>query len=201
MELLILVLFIILSYIVGSIPFGYILTKKSTGLNILRQGSGNIGSTNVGRIAGKWVALKVQVLDMLKGFIPVATVLIFSKSEVQSFPDYFIFLVAISTILGHNFSVFLLFKGGKGVNTTLGATVLLAPAEVFCSAAAYFLIKWPLKYVSVGSIALAIMLPFSALILEAKGWLIYYLTFCCIMILYRHKSNIKRLISGNELKP
>ena len=131
-------LLIALAYLSGAVPYGYLLTRKSTGLNILKEGSGNIGSTNVGRIAGKRVALQVQLLDMLKGLLPVMVIHLLDNNTPMLLPDYFVFLVAFSAIIGHNFSVFLRFRGGKGVNTTLGATVLLAPIEVFIAVAIFF---------------------------------------------------------------
>jgi glycerol-3-phosphate acyltransferase PlsY len=193
------ILFIALAYLSGAVPYGYLITRKSTGLNILEEGSGNIGSTNVGRVAGRKVALKVQLLDMLKGLFPVAIVSFINNSETSVFPDYFIYLVAFSTIIGHNFSVFLRFRGGKGVNTTLGASVMLAPIEVFCAIGIYFLVKKIFKYTSIGSIALALTMPATGLVLSEKNWLLIYLLLCCIMILVRHTSNIKRLISGKEM--
>jgi glycerol-3-phosphate acyltransferase PlsY len=189
---------LVLAYLSGSIPFGYLLTKKTTGLNILEQGSGNIGSTNVGRVAGKRVALVVQLLDMLKGLIPVSLIYLSNKTEFFIFPEYFIYLLAFSTIIGHDFSVFLRFRGGKGVNTTLGATLLLAPAAVFCSVAAYYAVKWLSGYVSAGSMALAIVLPLTGAILHVENPLICYLFFSGCLILIRHIPNIKRLFSGKE---
>lgn len=191
-------IFLLVSYLSGAIPFGYLLTRKATGLNILKLGSGNIGSTNVGRVAGRKVALQVQLLDMLKGLLPVAIVSMISQSETSVFPDYFIFLVAFSTIIGHNFSIFLRFRGGKGVNTTLGATVLLAPIEVFIAVAIYFLVKRALKFVSAGSMALALSLPVTGYFLKADRYLQIYLILCCIMIIARHIGNIRRLLTGNE---
>lgn len=191
---------LLLAYLSGSIPFGYLLTKSSTGLNILEQGSGNIGSTNVGRIAGKRVALFVQLLDMLKGLIPVSLIYIFNKTELITSPDYFIYLVAFSTIIGHDFSIFLRFRGGKGVNTTLGATILLAPLPVFCAVAVYYLVKWRFNYVSAGSMALAVTLPVSSAFLHSELLLLSYLVACCCLILVRHIPNLKRLHSGRELR-
>ncbi|MFA9399470.1 MAG: glycerol-3-phosphate acyltransferase, partial [Clostridiaceae bacterium] len=147
--------FILLSYLLGAIPFGYILTRYFTGKNILKIGSGNVGSTNVGRVAGKKIAIITQLLDMLKGFLPVAGYLYFiDDKKIGS--EFFVYCVALATIIGHDFSIFLKFKGGKGVNTTLGASVLIAPFSVFISVAIYFIIKWRLKYVSLGSIILGI---------------------------------------------
>ena len=187
-------------YLLGAIPFGYILTKRYTGLNILELGSGNIGSTNVRRNAGRRVSVMVQALDMLKGFIPVSLVLLLEYTAKIDFPDYFIFLVALSPIIGHISSVFLHFKGGKGVNTTLGAAVLLAPLEITFAVAIYFIVKWQAKYVSAGSLALAITLPVSGVIFGAETYLEIFLLICCFLILLRHKANIKRLLAGNELK-
>ena len=191
-------LLIALAYLSGAVPYGYLLTRKSTGLNILKEGSGNIGSTNVRRIAGKTIALQVQLLDMMKGLLPVALILFLVKNALMDFPDYFIFLVAFSTIIGHNFSIFLLLRGGKGVNTTLGATVLLAPIEVFFAVVIYFLVKRMLKFVSAGSMALAISLPITGFLLKEGSPLQYYLLICCIMILVRHGSNLNRLLTGKE---
>lgn len=190
--------FLLLAYISGAVPYGYILTKKYTGKIILQTGSGNIGSTNVARVAGKKISIMVQLADMLKGLIPVLCLLFVNFIYPNYFPDSFKFLVAFATILGHNYSVFLIFKGGKGVNTTLGASVLLAPIEVFSSVAVFFIVKWRLKYVSMGSIALASMLPLTGLIIYGVNFNFYYLLACAFMILFRHKSNIKRLITGAE---
>ena len=187
-------------YLLGAIPFGYILTKRYTGLNILELGSGNIGSTNVKRTAGRRISVMVQALDILKGFIPVALVLLLEHSGRFDFPDYFIFLIAMGPIIGHIASVFLYFKGGKGVNTTIGAAILLAPLEITFAIMLYFIVKWQTKYVSAGSIALAISLPVSAAILGAETNLEIFLLICCFLILLRHKANIRRLIAGNELK-
>jgi len=186
------------AYLLGAIPFGYILTKKYTGQNILELGSGNIGSTNVGRIAGKKIAAFVQILDMLKGLLPVLFVLLLMKNHLLAFHKYVIYLVAFSSIVGHNFSIFLHFKGGKGVNTTLGASVLLAPVEVFSSVLVHFLVKWQFKFVSAGSIAMGITMPILSWWIHGINELFFYLLFCSLMIILRHLPNIKRLKSGQE---
>ena len=193
-------LLLLFAYLSGSIPFGYLLTKRLTGLNILEQGSGNIGSTNVGRVAGKKVAIAVQILDMLKGLIPVGLVLLLQKLKVLDLPDYFIFFQAFTTIIGHDFSIFLRFRGGKGVNTTLGATVLLAPLSVFCAVAVYYFIKWRFKYVSAGSLAIAVTLTFATIIFYPDHYLWACLLACSCLIVIRHIPNLKRLRAGNELR-
>lgn len=191
--------FWVLAYLLGSIPVGYILVKATTGKNIQEIGSGNIGSTNVQRVAGKKIALYTQLLDMLKGLLPVALYFYFSKFRSAETSSYFVYALALSAILGHNFSVFLKFKGGKGVNTTLGASVLLAPVAVFSAVATYYLVKWKFKYVSLGSLSLGLTLPLFEFLLHGQTLTFYYLLVCALLIQLMHWKNIQRLLQGNEL--
>ena len=193
-------LLILAAYLLGSIPFGYIFTKKYTGKNIRDYGSGNIGSTNVKRVAGKKVALFTQLADMFKGLLPVAAVWIIGTYHLFDFHAFTIYAVALATILGHNFSIFLRFKGGKGVNTTLGASLWLAPAPVLLSVVVYYITKWSTKYVSLGSILLAVALVLSGLLISGVTYLFYYLLICSALIIVRHIPNIKRLVAGTESK-
>jgi len=198
MNTFLLIALLLLTYLLGSIPVGYLLVKYATGKNILKQGSGNIGSTNVGRVAGNKWSLATQLLDMLKGLLPVGLFLLFSAHyNMQS--DVLVYLFALAAILGHNFSIFLRFKGGKGVNTTLGAAVLLAPIAVFSSVAVYFVVKWLFKYVSVGSMVLAFSMPVVEWIQNGASNTFYFLLLCFLLILLRHQSNIRRLLSKKEL--
>ena len=192
------ILIIFCSYLIGSIPFGYILTKKFVGIDVRKYGSGNTGSTNVRRIAGRKVAIITQLCDMMKGFIPVSVILILQDSEIYTFNDFFIYAVGFACILGHNFSIFLRFGGGKGVNTTLGASLLLSPFSVLASVLVYFLVKWSTKYVSLGSVCLAVTLTLTELIIHKISFLFYYLLACSIFIIIMHIPNIKRLIDRTE---
>jgi glycerol-3-phosphate acyltransferase PlsY len=177
---------------------GYLLTKFITGKNILKLGSGNVGSTNVGRVAGKKIAVATQLLDMSKGFLPVAIYLFFVDQKFGQ-SDFYVYWLALAAIIGHDFSIFLKFKGGKGVNTTLGASVLLAPIPVFVSVAIYFIIKWRFKFVSIGSIILGITLPITELITHGFTSTFYYLLLCMILIIFMHRTNIIRLLNQQEL--
>ena len=190
--------FILLSYLLGAIPFGYILTRYYTGENIMEMGSGNVGSTNVGRVAGKLIAIITQLLDMLKGLLPVAVYLYFMDDRRLG-SEFYVYAVALATIIGHDFSIFLKFKGGKGVNTTLGSSLLIAPFSVFISVAIYFIVKWRLKYVSLGSIILGISLPLSELLIHGLSSTFYHLLVCTILIILQHRTNIKRLLRSEEL--
>ena len=190
--------FVLLSYLVGSIPFGFLVTRYATHKNILELGSGNIGSTNVRRVIGKKFSVITQLLDMAKGFIPVAVFIFFVKGRMVV-PDWYVYLVALATIIGHDFSIYLKFKGGKGVNTTQGASVLLAPWSAFIAAAVFYLVKWRFKYASIGSICLAISLPVTELIIHGNTPTFYYLLACMALIILRHRENIVRLYNHREL--
>ncbi len=190
--------FILLSYLLGAIPFAYILTRYYTGKNIMEMGSGNVGSTNVGRVAGKRIAIITQLLDMLKGLLPVAVYLYFMDDKRLG-SEFYVYSVALATIIGHDFSIFLKFKGGKGVNTTLGSSLLIAPFSVCISVAIYFGVKWRFKYVSLGSIILGISLPLSELFIHGLSSTFYYLLVCAILIILQHRTNIKRLLRSEEL--
>ena len=190
--------FLLIAYLLGSIPFGYILVKSKTGKNIMEVGSGNTGSTNVRRVAGKKISALTQILDMAKGLFPVAVILILDKYQYVNAPQYFVFYAAIASILGHNYSIFLKFKGGKGVNTTLGASVLLASVAVFVSVAIYFLVKLKVKYVSASSLALSVSLPLIQILYGGISPTFYYLVLCMLLIIFQHRSNIGRLVRREE---
>lgn len=191
---------ILIAYLSGSIPFGYLFTRKFTGKDIRELGSGNIGSTNVRRVAGAKVALLTQLCDMLKGLLPVGAILLVQNTELYIFGDTYIYMIALAAILGHNFSVFLNFKGGKGVNTTLGASILLSPVAVLVAVLVYYIVKWRTKYVSLGSICLSITLPVCDFLIHKTTFLFYYFVLCAALIIIMHLPNIVRLIDGNENK-
>lgn len=190
--------FVLLSYFLGAIPFGYILTKYYTGKNIMGLGSGNVGSTNVRRVAGRKTAIITQLLDMFKGFLPVAIYLYFID-DIKMESELYLYCIALATIIGHDFSIFLKFKGGKGINTTLGASVLIAPFSVFISVAIYYIVKWRFKYVSLGSIILGITLPLTELFIHGLSSSFYYLMVCMLLIILLHRKNINRLLHSQEL--
>lgn len=190
---------IITAFFIGSIPTGFILAKKFRGVDIRTQGSGNIGSTNVRRVLGHKLSLATQVFDILKGLIPVSIAIGIYKSGLIDM-DYslFISLVALAAILGHNFTPFLSFKGGKGVNTTLGSFFLLSPLSIVAGAATYFLLKPFTKIVSIRSMALGIVMPITCLLTGADKTITIAASLSALLMIIRHKSNIIRLINGTE---
>lgn len=192
------IIYLLFAYLLGAVPFAYILTLRATGKNITEHGSGNVGSTNVKRIAGKKVALYTQLLDILKGMLPVAILLAAGHMEWLTYPPNYIFIVALASIVGHDFSIFLLFKGGKGVNTTLGAFVLLTPIPVLLAVALYFIVKKIFGFVSIGSIALSIAMPVAEYIMHGLSGGFYFLLIAAALIIARHHKNIRRLLQGEE---
>jgi len=189
-----LIFYVLISYLIGSIPTGYIVGKLK-GIDIRKYGSGNIGATNVFRVLGKSYGIFVLIFDFLKGFFPL---FIFSKTLGSSLGQI---LIGLSLILGHSFSLYLKFKGGKSVATASGVFFFLVPkAMIFCLIL-WIIITFITKYVSLASMISALFLPIFYFLFEEKD--IYILSFCiltAVIIIIRHKSNILRLIQGKENK-
>lgn len=192
------ILILISSYLIGAIPFGYLLTKKYKRLKITEIGSGNIGSTNVRRIAGRALSCITQILDMIKGIVCVFICQILLNNQVITY-DFLIYFAAITCIIGHDFSVFIRFKGGKGVNTSMGASLLIAPWPVLISGFIFLIFKKASGYTSVGSIFIAFSLSISGYLL-CSAYDFYYLLTVSILIIILHTKNIIRLVKGKELR-
>lgn len=193
------VIVVLIAFWIGAIPFGHIIAKKSKGINIQEYGSGNIGSTNVRRVVGKKEALQTQVLDIGKGLLPTLVVMqLEGNSWLTTGADQLILLVAFATILGHDFTPFLRFKGGKGVNTTVGACLVVAPIATIIATIIYYIGKKVGKHVSVGSLLLAISLPLLYFLQHGSTNTFFFLVGAGFLIVLRHKSNISRLIAGRE---
>ena len=192
------------SYLLGSIPFGYF-AGRIAGIDIRNCGSGNIGATNVIRTLGKSYGYPVFALDFLKGFGAVKMSILIAtrvQSEWNS-PEMFGIVAAISSVLGHSFPVWLRFKGGKGVATSAGALLALAPVAALIGVAIWILTFWLTRYVSVASIAAAAALPLIILITtwlsRTTGKLLFYSSlYLAAVVIWRHRSNLSRLIRGTE---
>jgi glycerol-3-phosphate acyltransferase PlsY len=185
------VLSIFAGFICGSIPFGY-LAGVLNRLDVRRHGSGNIGFTNVARILGLGWALPVLILDIAKGILPV----IFAQS-VGLLPV----LVGLGAVLGHIFSPWLKFNGGKGVATTIGVAALLCPRSLFAALGLFLCILLITGYVSVSSISFAFILPVLTLIFyRTNSSLLLFTAILTVVIIYRHIPNLKRLLSRTEPK-
>lgn len=190
---------IIISFLCGSIPTGYLLTKKLCNIDIRTQGSGNIGSTNVKRIAGRKISIMTQIGDVLKGTIPVLVAIYLSKTvELPLAADVYISIIAVVVILGHDFTPFLNFNGGKGVNTTLGAFLIVAPIPTVIAVSTYFILRFFTSIVSIRSIAIGVTIPVACFIMRLPMSIVFSSIIACVLILIRHKANIIRIVNGQE---
>ena len=209
------ILLCILAYLIGAIPSGVIISKKVFGFDIRTKGSGNMGSTNTSRVLGTKWGIIVQILDILKGVISVLVLAnIIGRNWNMFGEDSFLSLhileimVGISAVLGHIFSCFIKFKGGKGINTALGMLVAIIPIETIAALSIFAIVVGISGYVSLGSMIAATTLPINLLIrqnclkFEIDGYLtmMYFLLVFVVLILIKHKSNIDRLIKGYENK-
>ncbi|AGX43111.1 glycerol-3-phosphate 1-O-acyltransferase PlsY [Clostridium saccharobutylicum] len=196
---MIILITIIISFLCGSIPTGYLLTKKFCKIDIRTKGSGNIGSTNVKRIAGTKISIITQIIDILKGIVPVALGLYLIRTiNLPISANAFIGIIAITVILGHNYTPFLKFNGGKGVNTTLGAFVLIAPIPTLTGVAVHFILRLFTSIVSIRSIAIGVTIPVMCIIMKSHVAIVISATVACILMIVRHKDNLIRIINNEE---
>lgn len=198
---MILAALILASYLLGAVPFG-LLIARARGMDIRRVGSGNIGATNVLRSVGRPWGILTFVLDALKGFVPALLFPMIGNAAGAGFQSLEVPSLAcgIAAILGHNFPVYLKFKGGKGVATSAGALLGLAPAAAGVGVAVWALFFFTLRYVSLASIAAAAVIPVAGWLLYAKGGLTLpvALTVLGLLVILRHRANIQRLLAGTE---
>ena len=195
---------LIVSYVLGSIPFGY-LAGRLGGIDIRKAGSGNIGATNVVRVLGKLYGYPVFFLDFLKGLGAVKISLLIATrvpSEWSS-PDIFGIIAAVSSVIGHCFPVWLKFRGGKGIATSAGAVFGLMPLATLVDLAVWVVVFWLTRYVSLASLAAAVALPLVIAILtwlnEGYGQTLFYSSLClAAVVIWRHHSNLSRLMRGTE---
>jgi len=188
-------LLIIVSYLVGAIPFGLLLSRGS-GVDIRQQGSKNIGATNVSRLLGKKLGLLTLLADIAKGFLPMFVVARLLAGMPQA--GTAVGLCGAATVIGHMFPVYLDFKGGKGVATALGIFLYLAPLAVVISLVVFVIAVRLSGFVSLGSLfGSAAMIP-GLFLLEKPFWKLGLAGFVVLMIWIRHWKNIGRLLQGTE---
>ncbi|MDC1106885.1 glycerol-3-phosphate 1-O-acyltransferase PlsY [Prolixibacteraceae bacterium] len=187
--------FYVIAYIIGSIPCGYWFTKHFYGIDIRKKGSGNIGSTNVGRFTTHNFAIFVQVCDMLKGLLPVVFALYFYE-----YTSVVVYRVAFFAVLGHCFSIFIKFRGGKGVNTAIGSLILIHPLSVVVGIGVYHLVKYLTCYVSMSSIMMSVSWILTTVIFHVDEKQVLLSSVLCMIVVLRHRSNIIRLMKGEEPK-
>lgn len=183
---------ILAAYLLGSIPVGLLISTTTEGIDPRQAGSKNIGATNVMRVAGKKAAALTLVGDLLKGLLPIV------GARWIGLPDEALLAVGFAAILGHIFPLFLKFKGGKGVATSFGVFLALAPAIALAALAIWVAAASLTRYSSVGALSAFASLPFLALLLKPETKFVLFSSIISILVYIRHKENIQRLISGQE---
>lgn len=193
------------AYMVGSIPYGY-LFGRFKGIDIRQHGSGNIGATNVWRVMGKWWGMLAFVLDFLKVFVAAwlssfvhqLAVIGPSEAHVEVMTQLFIFL---GSVLGHNFPIWLKFRGGKGIATSAGGLLWLMPQAFLVTILTWVVTFGLFRYVSLASIISASTVPMSVWILYPHAKRSVLFVFSCVlavMAIWKHRANIQRLVQGTE---
>ena len=204
------VMLVIFAYLMGSVPWGFII-GKAKGIDVRTVGSKNIGATNVTRCVGKAAGKLCFALDFAKGALPVfaAQKLIGCGfiSMPQAWQVYVVIAVLLATVLGHMFPVFLKFHGGKGVSTAAGAVVALAPVALLTALVVWVVVFLVSRYVSLASISAAAVLPVAAWVLYLIGFgselartpeVRVFLILIALLTIIRHRANIQRLLQGTE---
>ncbi len=182
-----------LAYLVGSLPFSFLVARAFGVEDVRRVGSGNVGATNVLRSAGKAAGLLALLLDAGKGAAASLAALRLSPSDA-SLPA----LAALAAVVGHMYPVWLRFQGGKGVATGLGGFAPLAPVAALAAVAAFAAVAWASRYVSLGSVAGALTLAALAWLLGAPPSVAGSAAFTAGLVLFRHRSNLRRILGGTE---
>ena len=184
---------LIISYLCGSIPFGYLLTKFNTGQDLRENGSKNIGATNVIRVGGKKLGIITFLLDGIKGIL--ALVICFDFLNITNF--WYQNIIIITIILGHVFPIWLKFKGGKGVATSFIIFLYISPVMFFVMLISWIIIYKIFNIVSLASIFAA--LSIFAYQLAIKDEFVFAAIIIAVIIIFRHIENVKRILSGHEL--
>lgn len=182
----------IAAYLMGSIPFGLWLVKAWKGIDVREVGSGNIGTTNVYRAAGKTAAIVVFLLDVAKGALPVAAAIWLGMSEWAAV------LMGVMAILGHSKSVFLRFTGGKSVATGIGTIMAISPVGAALTLGVFAVVFAASRMVSLGSIIASLALPAILWALKTPTPYIIYAAAAAVYVVVRHRANIQRILTGKE---
>ncbi|MSM41141.1 MAG: glycerol-3-phosphate acyltransferase [Geobacter sp.] len=185
---------IIAAYLLGSIPTGLVLARLVGGVDIRTTGSGNIGATNVSRTLGWKVGVLTLVGDCLKGVLPVLL------AYRLGFTEGWLALTGLAAFTGHIYTVFLRFKGGKGVATALGVFLAMTPLSVLAALAVFGLVFWKWRYVSLASISAAAAMPLLVALIDRRGLIFLMSGLIALLVIWRHRENIQRLRLGTESK-
>ncbi len=186
---------LLLSYLIGAIPCGVVLVKLVGGEDVRKSGSGNIGATNVYRVAGRKLGAMTFIGDALKGALPVLYAIYIAGLTTEQ-----VAMVATATFLGHLYPIYIGFKGGKGVATGCGIYLALSPLTAILGLTIFCLLVWKTRYISLASVCAAISIPVFNYAVDRNVPLLLASLFLSGMVVFRHRENIKRLINGTESK-
>ncbi len=187
---------VLIGYLLGSFPTSYLAGKLIKGIDLREHGSGNLGATNTLRVLGKTPGIAVLLIDILKGLAAVYLIKLLAPSS----PYYYQVVSGFLAIIGHNWSVFLKFSGGKGVATSCGVLIALTPLISLILFSVFVISVALTRYISVGSLSAAVLFPVSTIYFEKPKPLIIFAFVVAVLIIVKHKSNIQRLLSGTENK-
>lgn len=190
-DVLVTITLLLIAYLLGSIPTGLLLARAA-GVDIRSSGSGNIGATNVYRTLGRSVGILTLAGDCLKGLAPVLV------AKYLHLPDIWIAAVGLAAFLGHVYTIFLRFKGGKGVATALGVFLGVAPLAVLGVLLIFVAVVWKSRYISLGSIVAALAMPLLVALLDPRPPLVLMTLIIASLVIWKHKDNIGRLRAGTE---
>ena len=182
------------AYLVGSVPTGLLLARAIGGVDIRTAGSGNIGATNVYRTMGRKVGMITLAGDCLKVLLPVVF------AQKMGLPVEWVAVIGAAAFLGHVYTIFLGFKGGKGVATALGVFLAIAPLAVLCALAVFIIVILKWRYVSLASISAAAAMPVFIILLGKHPSVIAMTLMIAALVIYKHRDNIDRLRNGTESK-
>jgi glycerol-3-phosphate acyltransferase PlsY len=187
------------AYLLGSIPFGYLLVRLFRKEDVRSTGSGNIGATNVARAGGTTLGLLTLLFDALKGYVAVLIAMHLAPNTAQG-PSTLAIAAAVAAVIGHVFPIWLRFHGGKGIATALGVFIALVPLVALSSVGVFLLIVATTRLVSLGSILAAVSIPFLAILLvpHRSPSLLVGLSFISLLSIIKHHANIVRLLHGTE---
>ena len=197
------ILLMVISYVLGSVPNALWIGKVFKGIDIREHGSRNTGSTNAARVLGAKLGILTLILDVSKGLVPTLMAILLKADFFENLTKILNFdyvLVGICAILGHVFSMFMNFKGGKAVATTLGVFLILVPKAILFAAIVFFVVFAISRYVSLSSILAAISLPIFIYFLYQQTIYVILGILIAILIVVKHRSNIERLKNGTESK-
>lgn len=213
--MLTLLIIIVLAYLVGSIPTSIIVSKLTKGIDIRDYGSGNAGGTNVMRVLGWKQGLFVMILDALKGVLAVVVVARLFSGDVPfnnatPFDDFTLIQIfaGIAAVVGHIWTVFAGFRGGKGIATALGMLLMIATIDMLIAVGAFIIVVYVSRYVSLGSIIAAVVVPLALVVREnvfnvdIQGYntILPFIIITSLLVIFTHRKNLVKLLNGNESK-